>query len=88
MPPPSNRPGRNDTVPLVIRPSSPRSAQPVVVPRSSARMQDRLTASGSGWTSCAGIGVVIVKAHGLWAFGFGQGQRIMPCAPIQEKCAR
>ena len=34
-------------------------------------MQDRLIAPESGRTSCAGIGVFIVKAHKLWAFGFG-----------------
>src|SRR5690606_36018139 len=38
MPPPSKRPGRSDSVPLVIRPSASRNAQPVVVPRSRARM--------------------------------------------------
>src|SRR5688572_957476 len=36
MPPPSNRPGRKDTVPEVISPSVPWSAQPVAVPRSRA----------------------------------------------------
>ena len=62
------------TVPLVVSPSWLRSAQPVVVPRSRARMQDRLIAPSSGRTSCAGIGVFIVKAHKLWAFGFGRSQ--------------
>ena len=71
MPPPSKRPGRKLTVPLEISPSWLRSAQPVVVPRSRARMQDREIAPGSGRMSCAGKGVFIVKAHKLWAFGFG-----------------
>jgi hypothetical protein len=34
-------------------------------------MQDREIAPGSARTSCAGIGVFIVKAHKQWAFGFG-----------------
>jgi len=71
MPPPSNRPGRKLTVPLMIGPSWLRSAQPVVVPRSRARIQDLWIAPGSGRTFCAEIGVFIVKAHKLWAFGFG-----------------
>jgi len=63
MPPPSKRPGRKQTVPVVMSPSWPRKAQPVVVPRSSARMVDdgkvdgaailRLLFSGctmKGWT--------------------------------------
>jgi hypothetical protein len=58
-------------VPKVISPSVPCRADPVVVPRSSVRMQDRWTAPGSGRTSCAGIGVFIVKAHKQWAFGLG-----------------
>jgi hypothetical protein len=38
MPPPSNRPGLNSTVPLAIAPSPLRTAQPVLWPRSSARI--------------------------------------------------
>ena len=38
MPPPSNRPGLNSTVPLAIAPSVLRTAQPVFWPRSSARI--------------------------------------------------
>ena len=38
MPPPSNRPGLNSTVPLAMAPSALRTAQPVFWPRSSARI--------------------------------------------------
>ena len=51
-------------------------------------MQDRVIAPGSGRTACAGIGVFIVKAHRLWAFGFGQRQGITPGAQDQGKRAR
>lgn len=88
MPPPSKRPGRKDVVPEVIRPSWLRKAQPVVVPRSRARMQVAERHPCSRCRSAVWMVGVMLKAHGSWAFGFGHGQRIMTRAPIQEKCAR
>lgn len=46
-------------------------AQPVVVPRSRARMQDVWSGRPSSRGAVAEIGVVIVKAHKRRAFGFG-----------------
>src|SRR3712207_6227094 len=48
MPPPSKRPGRKAIVPEVIPPSRPRSAQPVLVPRSRARTARGPRAGGGG----------------------------------------
>jgi hypothetical protein len=52
MPPPSWRPGRNSTVPLVMTPSAVRTAHPVFWPRSRAS-----SAPGGGlgsWPASAG----------------------------------
>src|SRR6056297_2257363 len=67
MPPPSNRPGRKDTVPLVISPSAPCRAQPVVVPRSSAsNVRSARKAGGrSGIASCILVARVRSAMGGL-----------------------
>src|SRR6056297_1754425 len=67
IPPPSNRPLRNDAVPLVISPSAPCSAQPVVVPRSSAsNVRSARKAGGrSGIASCIAVARVRSAMGGL-----------------------
>ena len=48
-------------------------------------MQDREIAPGSGRMSCAGKGVFIVKAHKLWAFGFGHRKMVASGGPRPKR---
>src|SRR6056297_3101124 len=75
MPPPSKRPGRKDTIPLVISPSAPCRAQPVVVPRSSAsKVRSARKAGGrSGIASCirvVRVASAIVVSFSGWLRGW------------------
>ena len=66
-----------DIVPLTMRSSGAQIAQPVLVPRSSARSGNRARASDpaagitGGFVGDAARVAFILKAHGEWAFGFG-----------------
>ena len=90
MPPPSNRPGRNRTVPLVITPSAVRSAQPVCWPRSRARTISKDPKDDFGELShaCVRARVTVLSKEPFGSFGICATPGFLAIMPMGTPCPR